>query len=74
MDLKFYLNKILKTDGIENYQLSTLLMLKDSYDKFLEESDGFDPDFPNTSTGGKKKGSKVKGVNKWAGVDEDDIK
>lgn len=74
MDLKFYLNKILKADGIENYQLSTLFKLKESYDKFLEESDGFDPDFPNTSTGHKKKGSKIKGTNKWAGSEDDDIK
>ena len=73
MDLKFYLNKLVKVDAIENYTLSTLLSLKSTYDKFLEESDGFDPDFPNTSHNVGKKGKKVKGVNKWAGTEESDL-
>ena len=34
MDLKFYLNKFLKVDRIEDYTLNTLIKLKDNYEKF----------------------------------------
>lgn len=65
MELKFYLNKFLKVDNIENYTLSTLMILHNKYDDFLEHSDGTDPDFPLVDFGGKKaKGEKVAGVNK----------
>lgn len=46
MDLKLYLNKFLKVDNIEQYSMKSLLALKDSYNKFLEKSEGKDPDFP----------------------------
>lgn len=56
MDLKFYLNKFAKVDNIENYTYRNLLMLKDTYEKFLEKSEGKDPDFPLLDfSGGKGK-------------------
>ena len=70
MQLKFYLNKFLKADGIENYTLETLLKLKEAYSDFIEDSDGGDPDFPlvNFNT----KGKKIKGKNIHSILDEDD--
>ncbi len=56
MDLKFYLNKLVKVDGIENYTLKTLQEIIKRYEKFLKDSDGYDPDFPMTTFGGDKKG------------------
>ena len=66
MALKFYLNKYVKVDNIENYTLGTLKILQGEYTKFLEESDGVDPDFPMFSFGGKSgnKETKIKGKNK----------
>ena len=61
MDLKFYLNKFLKADGIENYHLKALYKLRESYDSFIENSKGTDPDFPMIDFGNK--GEKVKGTN-----------
>ena len=61
MELKFYLNKFLKVDNIEEYSLTQLLALKDAYSKFIEKSEGFDPDFPMTSFGAK--GKKIGGTN-----------
>lgn len=61
MALKFYLNKFLKVDNIENYTLDTLQKLKDYYDEFLEDSEGVDPDFPLMSFGNK--GQKIGGHN-----------
>lgn len=73
MDLKFYLNKIVKVDGVENYTLSTLSILRERYDSFLDNTEGLDPDFPTLSMGGKgKKGEKVKGVNRFANLEDDD--
>ena len=51
MDLKFYLNKFLKVDNIENYTIASLEELRKSYDRFIEKA-GFDPDFPMLSLGG----------------------
>ena len=62
MDLKFYLNKFLKVDGIEHYSLDTILKLKKVYDDFVEKTEGIDPDFPMIDFGGK--GQKIKGKNK----------
>lgn len=55
MQLKFYLNKFLKADGIENYTIGTLLELRKCYDDFLNKSEGNDPDFPMTNFGDKGK-------------------
>lgn len=71
MDLKFYLNKFLKVDNIENYTLKTLIKLRERYEEFLDKSEGSDPDFPLVDFG--KKGKKVKGRNAFALMDEDDI-
>ena len=62
MDLKFYLNKFLKVDNVEKYSLKSLFRLRDSYDEFLENSKGTDPDFPLIDFGDR--GKRVKGVNK----------
>ena len=62
MDLKFYLNKFLKADNIEKYTLKDLYILRDTYDSFLENSKGTDPDFPMIDFGDK--GQKIKGTNK----------
>lgn len=62
MDLKFYLNKFLKVDNVEGYGLKFLFKLRDSYDEFLENSKGTDPDFPLIDFGDR--GRKIKGVNK----------
>ena len=69
MDLKFYLNKFARIDNIENHTLSTILELKKCYEKFIEKTEGFDPDFPETDFSGGKKGKKIGGVNKTK-VDE----
>ena len=53
MQLKFYLNKFLKADGIENYTIGTLTELRKCYEEFLKKSDGSDPDFPMMSFGDK---------------------
>ena len=70
MGLKFYLNKFLKADGIENYTLDTLLKLKEAYTEFIEDSDGGDPDFPLVSF--NTKGKKIKGKNIHSILDDDD--
>lgn len=66
----------MKVDNIENYTLGTLNQLKDAYDQFLEESEGYDPDFPMSGLGGKKgkdgmKTIKVSGTNVYSLYDED---
>lgn len=53
MEIKFYLNKFLKVDNIENYTLSALKSLKDYYDNFIEKTKGTDPDFPLINFGGQ---------------------
>lgn len=72
MGLKFYLNKYVKVDNIENYTLGALKILQGEYTKFLEESGGVDPDFPMFNFGGNTGGNKdlkIKGQNK-AIIDE----
>lgn len=54
MDLKFYLNKIIKVDNIENYSLNSLYTIKKCYQNFLEKSEGKDPDYPLMSFGDPK--------------------
>ena len=49
MQLKFYLNKFLKVDNIENYTLGTLKELENIYEDFKNDTDGLDPDFPGIS-------------------------
>ena len=61
MGLKLYLNKFLKVDNIEGYSYPELITLKKEYEKFLEESEGSDPDFPMIHFGNK--GEKIKGTN-----------
>ena len=61
------LNKYAKVDNIENYTLGALKVLQDEYTKFLESSNGIDPDFPTFNLGGKDAGkTKIKGKNKAA--------
>ena len=57
MALKFYLNKFLKVDNIEQYSLTQLVELKNTYQEFID-----DPDFPMT-TFGDGKGKNVSGTN-----------
>ena len=68
MGLKFYLNKYAKVDNIENYSLKALKILRDEYVKFLEDSEGIDPDFPMFTFGGNggKGETKIKVQNKAA--------
>ena len=71
MDLKFYLNKFIKVDNIENYTLKALKELQVCYEDYLEKTEGSDPDFPMVTFGGKDGGGKkVKGRNA-AAMDED---
>lgn len=70
MDLKFYLNKFLKVDNIENYTLNTLSKLREKYEKFLEKTEGLDPDFPNIDFSGGKKGKKLKGRSMTLGEED----
>lgn len=75
MDLKFYLNKFLKVDNIENYTLDTLDKLKETYSNFMEKSDGVDPDFPSLSFNGNKKTSeriKVTSKNNKSRLEDND--
>ena len=70
MQLKFYLNKFLKVDNIENYTLGALKKLEDTYEEFKEKTDGIDPDFPGISF--KTKGTKITvGTNVYALLGED---
>lgn len=74
MDLKFYLNKFLKIDSIENYSLRQLIDLRKRYESFLDRSNGLDPDFPGLNFGGNQgKGEKIRGVS-MAKVDEEERK
>jgi hypothetical protein len=71
MDLKFYLNKFIKVDNIENYTLKALKEIQKCYEDYLEKTEGSDPDFPMVTFGGKDGGGKkVKGRNA-AAMDED---
>jgi hypothetical protein len=63
MHLKLYLNKYLKVDNIENYSLQCLIELRQEYDKFLDLTGGYDPDFPSINIGNRE-GQKIKGKNK----------
>jgi hypothetical protein len=47
MQLKFYLNKFLKVDNIEQYTLGALKELENTYEDFKQKTDGIDPDFPS---------------------------
>lgn len=60
MDLKFYLNKFLKVDRVEDYTLGTLKKLREVYEDFLQRTEGIDPDFPMLNFG--QKGQKLKGI------------
>lgn len=75
MDLKFYLNKFLKTDNIEYYTIPTLTELKSTYEKFLKSSKGIDVDFPTiTFNEYAEDGITLKGNNVYSVFDsEDDI-
>jgi hypothetical protein len=73
MQLKFYLNKFLKADGIENYTLDTLVKLKEAYSDFIEDSDGGDPDFPLISFNTKGKKIKGKNIHQVLGDSEDSL-
>ena len=57
MELKLYLNKFLKVDNIEKYTMTALDSLKKEYDKYIEKSDGKDPDFPELIFG--EQGTKI---------------
>lgn len=70
MDLKFYLNKILKVDNIENYTLKTLISLRTRYEEFLDKTEGVDPDFPMISY--NSKGTKIRGKNLAANLEEEE--
>ena len=71
MDLKFYLNKFVKIDGIEGYTLKALRELQKRYEDYLEKTEGSDPDFPMMTFGGKSGGGKkVKGRNAAADDEE----
>lgn len=70
MDLKFYLNKFIKVDGIEHYTLKCLREIQNRYEDYLEKTEGSDPDFPMMTFGGNKgKGKKVKGKNAASDLD-----
>lgn len=71
MDLKFYLNKFLKVDRIEDYTLKTLVKLREVYEDFLQRSEGVDPDFPMLNFG-QKGMQKLKGIKPENFVDPSD--
>ena len=70
MELKFYLNKFLKADNIENYTLKSLQQLKSNYEKFLEDTEGVDPDFPLINFGNK--GKKIEGKNIYSALKDNE--
>lgn len=73
MDLKFYLNKFAKVDNIEQYTYRNVLALQDAYQRFLEKSEGKDPDFPMLQLG-EGNGKKLSlGRNVYSQFDEDEI-
>lgn len=72
MDLKFYLNKFLKVDRVEEYTLKTLIKLREVYEDFLQQSDGVDPDFPMLNFGGKGM-QKLKGIKPENFIDPHDV-
>ena len=61
MQLKFYLNKFLKVDNIEQYTLGALKELENTYEEFKQKTDGIDPDFPGITF-------KTKGTNLTVGT------
>lgn len=68
MQLKFYLNKFLKVDNIENYTLGALKELENTYEDFKEKTEGIDPDFPGITF--KTNGTKLNvGTNVYALLD-----
>lgn len=68
MQLKFYLNKFLKVDNIEQYTLGALKELENTYEEFKEKTEGIDPDFPGITF--KTKGTKLNvGTNVYALLD-----
>lgn len=71
MDLKFYLNKFLKVDRIEDYTLKTLVKLREVYEDFLQRSEGLDPDFPMLNFG-QKGMQKLKGIKPENFIDPSD--
>ena len=74
MGLKFYLNKFAKIDNIEQYTYRNVLALYDAYQKFLENSDGKDPDFPMLQLGEGGKGKKLSlGRNVYSQFEENEI-
>lgn len=74
MDLKFYLNKFIKIDGIEGYTLKSLRAIQERYEDYLEKTEGSDPDFPMMTFGGKAgKGKKIKGRNAAADAENNEM-
>ena len=74
MEIKFFLNKLVKIDNIEEYTLSALDELQKVYDKFLEKSEGVDPDYPLLKIGGKSEDNiiKTKKNNRYTLIGEED--
>lgn len=56
METKFFLNKIVKVDNIEEYTLDALDELQKAYERFLDTTEGSDPDYPGYTFGNHKKG------------------
>ena len=61
MDLIFYLNKLIKLGNIENYSFHSVVEMRKAYNRFLEDTEGSDPDFPMMNLLGS--GKRVKGSN-----------
>lgn len=59
MDLKFFLNKFAKIDNIEHYTYRSVLKMREIYNNYLDNSEGFDPDFPLLNFRGGDKGKRL---------------
>ena len=70
INLKFYLNKILKCDNIENYSLRSLEELRKCYDEFVKSAGG-DPDFPSIPMGNDE--NNIRANNLLVGEEVEDL-
>lgn len=48
VQMKFYLNKFVKADNIEDYSFDYCNKLYERYHEFLKDNNGVDPDYPDT--------------------------
>ena len=76
MEIKFFLNKFIKINNIEDYTLASIDEMRDAYDRFLEKTEGIDPDYPYLRLGQGEKGKVLgtRGTNIYSVIGEGESK